>query len=161
MKIITLLMVIFSSLAMAGELPLKGKATYSWFVFDVYDAKLWSAAKGKLYESPLKLELAYKRELKGKDITEQTVKELLHAGHSESTVSKWIKPIQNLFPDVKEGDRILASYGPQKGVTLYFNGKKVLGTIKDRKFSHAFLDIWLGEKASDPDFRNKLLGGKL
>lgn len=161
MKLLATFIILYCSLAVASELPLKGKATYTWFLFDVYDAKLWSAAKENLYKSPLKLELIYKRKLKGKDITEQTKKELLHAGHSERKVSEWLKPVLNLFPDVKDGDRILASYDPRKGITLYFNDKKVLGKIKDSRFSHAFLDIWLGEKASDPAFRDKLLGGKL
>lgn len=142
----------------ASNLPLKGKATYSWLFFDIYDAQLWSKAQGDLYDDPLILELIYKKNFKGSDILKQTKKELSHAGHSDSEIKEWATILENIFPDVSSGDTIKASYVPGQGLTFFFNTDSKIGYIQNLKLEKAFLDIWLGDKTSDPQFRKKLLG---
>lgn len=163
MKRITLILMTLCISICAKEtqkLPLRGQASYSWLFFDVYDAKLWTRSKKDFFSRNLEFELAYKRSLKGSDIFKQTQKEILHAGHQEGKVKKWMSTIPNLFPDVKDGDKILASFDPQRGITFYLNHERKIGEITDLDFARAFLNIWLGEEASDQKFRNKLLGLK-
>ncbi|MBC7538457.1 MAG: chalcone isomerase family protein [Bacteriovorax sp.] len=141
--------------------PLRGEGEYKWFFFNVYEVKLWAPSAENLYSNSLLLEIKYKKSFKGIDIVKQSEKELVHAGVDSSVVSKWKGKLLEIFPDVKAGDRILASFLPSEGITFYLNSTKELGRIVDLSFSKSFLDIWLGDKTSDPDLRDKLLGRKL
>ncbi|MCB0357081.1 MAG: chalcone isomerase family protein [Bdellovibrionales bacterium] len=142
-----------------NDLPFIGKSTYKWFVFEIYDAKLWANSRVKFYTDKLKLKLTYKRSFVGKEILQQTRKELESAGHDNTTINDLIKTLEKVFPDVKKGDSISANYDPNNGVALYLNDKEVVGEIKNIKHSQIFLDIWLGETASDSKFRSNLIGG--
>jgi hypothetical protein len=165
MKIINLLLVFSLSFsAFAAEIPqppLLGQAEFKWFFFSVYDVKLWAPDAKKLYSNVLLLEIKYKQKFKGIDIAKQSEKELLHAGIEMAVVDKWRSILLEIFPDINAGDRILASFHPTEGITFYLNSNKVLGHIADLSFSKNFLDIWLGEKTSEPELRDKLLGLKL
>ncbi len=141
--------------------PLLGQAEFKWFFFSVYEVKLWSPDAKNLYSNVLMLEIKYKKNFKGIDIAKQSEKELLHSGIEMSVVDKWRKTLLEIFPDINAGDKILASFHPSNGITFYLNSTKVLGHIADLNFSKNFLDIWLGEKTSEPDLRDKLLGLKL
>lgn len=141
-----------------ANLPLRGQGNYKWLFLNIYEAKLWGEKTTDVYSKPLLLELKYLRDFKGKDIANQSAKELTSAGHSKSDVELWKERLLEIFPDVKEGDTIQASYYPDKGVTFYLNKTKELGKINDLNFSQKFLDIWLGKNTTAPDLRNKLLG---
>lgn len=140
------------------NLPLRGQGDYKWFMLHVYEAKLWGEKVDDLYSKPLLLELKYSRNFKGKEIAEQSVKELISAGNSREDVEVWKKKLLEIFPDVKEGDTIRASYHPDNGVIFHLNQSRELGRLADLNFSKKFLDIWLGEKTSAPELRKKLLG---
>ena len=139
-----------------GEL--RGAGKYTWFFIDVYEAKLYGPKVSDLYSKPFSLELKYMREFKGEDIVKQSEKELKSAGLEESIINKWRAPMLKIFPNVKEGDKITASFYPDKGVVFTLNTKNELGRIADLDFSRHFMNIWLGPKTSDPDLRDKLLG---
>lgn len=142
------------------ELPLRGQGEYKIFLLSIYDAKLWAERAEDIYAKPLSLELKYKRTFKGKDIADRSIKEIISAGHSKSEVEEWRQRLTQIFPDVKDGDTILANFNPEKGIVFYLNTSKELGQLSDLSFSKKFLDIWLGEKTSAPDLRAKLLGEK-
>lgn len=166
MKVVILFLIFlvqnFSFASVKGKVPLIGEAQYNWFFLEVYKAKLWSNSTelNNIYKNPLALELEYLRDFKGKDIAKQSVKEIISAGVEEKYAKSWEEKLTEIFPDIKEGDKLLASYSPELGIVFYHNTKKKVGEIKDLKFSKIFLDIWLGDKASDSDFRKKLLGIK-
>lgn len=162
MKIIcTFIISVFSIVALGSDpanLPLRGQGEYKWLFLHIYEARLWSEGGEDLYSKPLLLELKYKRDFNGKDIAEQSVKELVSAGHPKKEMEEWRKKLVSIFPDVKEGDRILAKYEPKNGITFYLNTDKELGRLPDYDSSKKFLDIWLGEKTSAPELRKQLLG---
>lgn len=159
--VIFFITVFFSFSLMAAEasnLPLRGQGDYKWLFLHIYEAKLWGEKTNELYSKPLSLELKYKRSFKGKEIVNQSIKELVSAGHSQTEVEQWREKLLEIFPDVKEGDRIEANFDPSKGLVFLFNSTKELGRLTDLEFSKKFLDIWLGEKTSAPELREKLLG---
>ena len=166
MKTIFFLMfILIGNITYANEFtikyPLRGQGVYKWFFLKVYEAKLWAEPRENLYSAPFVLELKYKRNFKGKEIVDQSVKELLHAGVEASLIDKWRVRLLEIFPDVSENDSILASYNPDAGVIFYLNSTRELGKITDSNFSKQFLDIWLGDKTTAPELRNKLLGRTL
>lgn len=140
------------------KLPLRGQGDYKWLFLHVYEAKLWGEKGDDLYSKPLLLELKYSRSFKGKDIVEQSIKELIKAGSPDSEMGEWKKKLLEIFPDVKEGDIIQASFRPDNGLSFYLNSNKELGRLSDLNSSKTFLNIWLGEKTSAPELRQKLLG---
>lgn len=150
----------FSSVGVNGQLPLKliGKGNYTFFLLDVYEARLWAANKKNIYEGELLLELKYKMNFEGMDIVKQTKKEFDNADVPESKSKRWSSELESIFPNVSKGDRILARYAPSKGIKFYLNESNFIGEVRDLEFSRSFLDIWLGPKSSDPDLRDKLLG---
>lgn len=141
-----------------ANLPLRGQGDYKWFFLHVYEARLWGEKTNDLYSRPLLLELKYGRSFKGRDIAKQSAKELTSAGNKQTEVEILTKHLLEIFPDVKEGDTIQASYEPDRGIVFYLNKTKELGRLTDLNFSKKFLDIWLGENTSAPDLRKKLLG---
>ncbi|MBY0413115.1 MAG: chalcone isomerase family protein [Bdellovibrionales bacterium] len=144
-----------------SDLPLRGTYNYKYFFLDIYEAKLWSPKKDDtFYSAPLILELVYKREFPGPDIVKQTGKELKKAGVDPLVFEKWKPKLLEIFPDVKVGDSITTTYSPETGMVFSFNNTKKLGEINDLEFSKTFLNIWLGEKTSEPKMREMLLGRK-
>jgi hypothetical protein len=142
-------------------LPLRGQGEYKWLFMSVYEARLLAEKGNDIYSRPLLLELKYSRSFKGKDIVDQSIKELVSAGNDKSQLKEWREKLLGIFPDVKESDVIRASYNPEIGIVFHFNSEKELGRITDLTFSKKFLDIWLGEKTSAPDLRKKLLGSNI
>jgi hypothetical protein len=162
MKTVVFSLCLIFSLSLYAELtsnlPLRGQGDYKWFFLHIYEAKLWAKKSDDLYSKPLLLELKYKRSFKGSDIVDQSIKELVHSGTPKNELDQWKPKLLEIFPDVKDGDTIQAHYDPETGVTFLFNSTKDLGRLSDLSFSKKFLDIWLGEKTSAQELRNKLLG---
>lgn len=140
------------------NLPKRGSGKYTFLFMDIYTATLWAEKDKPIYSTPLRLELLYKRDFDGEDIASRSVKEMEQAGVSKGVLKEFKSEMFKVFPDVKKGDRIIADFDPKTGVTFYLNSKKRLGQFKDLEFSKHFLNIWLGEKTSDPKLRSKLLG---
>lgn len=143
-------------------LSLQGSAIYEWMWIDVYKAHLFVTENIKLdqdhYKQPLLLELEYFMSLDGKEIAKQSVKEIdSQVSLDESEKSRYQKDFENIFPDVKKGDRISAFFKPDEGLKFYLNSSSLIGEIKNSKDSKRFIDIWLGQKTSDPAFRKELL----
>lgn len=164
-KAILFMLVLFSSSSIwAAEhenLPLRGQANFKWYFLQVYEAKLWGEKIEDIYSKPLKLELKYSRSFKGKDIAEQSIKELANAKIPKEKLDQWKPILLEIFPDVNEGDVIQASYHPKEGVIFRLNSIKEIGRLTDLEFSKKFLDIWLGQNTSAPELRNKLLGNTI
>ncbi len=157
MKLILILFLGFSSVKASDVIPLRGEGTYSWFFLEVYEAKLWAPEGEDLYKHPLKFQLKYKMDFKGSDIVNRSETEMLQAGVDKKIVKNWKPQMLKIFPNIKKGDRILAEYNPKKGIVFFHNEVKNIGAISDIGFSKNFLNIWLGEKTTDPKLRKKLL----
>ena len=75
---------------------------------------------------------------------------------NEEKLNEWMSQMDDIFPDVDEGDTLTGVATESRHSAFYFNGRLV-GTIEDEDFTRHFFNIWLGEKTSEPEFRHALL----
>lgn len=151
-----------SVIAANPSLTKVGEGQLNWFLFKVYRAQLWADASVKPYDyktTDTWLRLEYLRDLNGKDIAQRSVEEMRGQGYSdESKLARWGKTLEDIFPDIKEGDSLGAYFSAKsKQIDFFFNGKP-RGQISEPEFAVAFMGIWLDKKTSEPEFRKTLLG---
>lgn len=149
---------------LASEWPspkLQGQGRLTFMTLRVYEARLWTGAQpigADWSASLLGLELIYARGLSGAKIAERSLTEMQRQGDIDSARSaRWLSAMKQVFPDVKEGDRITGLNVPGVGARFYFNGKLV-GDVRDADFARLFFGIWLSPKTSEPSLREALLG---
>ncbi|GGZ34408.1 hypothetical protein GCM10011273_21050 [Asticcacaulis endophyticus] len=133
-----------------------GAGRYSHLGFDIFDATLYAPQSRYNAAGPFALKLEYLRNIKGKTITDNSVKEIQKQGVSADKLNRWRDQMAAIFPDVAKGASI-TGIRDASGHALFYSGDKLIGTIKDAEFSRAFFNIWLGPKAPQT-FRDKLLG---
>ncbi len=148
----------------AAALPaaaLQGSGRLRFIGLSVYDARLWRGAApvgGDWMAAPLALELIYLRGLVGRQIAERSIKEMRRQRDlTDDEATRWQSAMVQLFPDVKEGDRITGFVVPGLGARFAVNGT-VKGDVRDLEFAKLFFGIWLSEKTSEPALRRALLG---
>ena len=79
------------------------------------------------------------------------------AGKIEAAKEKrWLAAMEQTFPDVKSGDRIIGVHVPSVGARFWHNGT-LRGEINDPEFSRWFFGIWLANHTSEPRMRTELL----
>ena len=149
---------------LAAEWPaskLQGQGRLTFMTLRVYEARLWTGANpvGADWSGSLMgMELIYARSLSGAKIAERSLAEMQRQGEIDSTRSaRWLSAMKQVFPDVKEGDRITGVNVPGVGARFFFNGKLV-GDVRDADFARLFFGIWLSPKTSEPALREALLG---
>ncbi len=132
-------------------------ARYNVFLFDVYDATLYTSSGKPEVAAPLALKLAYLRSFKGEDIADRSAEEMRdHQGIDEVTLADWHSQMRNIFPNVAKGDSITGVY-PDQAECVFYKNKALIGHVTDKKFCNAFFDIWFGKNTSAPKLREKLL----
>jgi hypothetical protein len=137
---------------------LVGEYRYRFAFFSVYDAKLY-APDGKFdFNKKFALKLEYLIGLKGKKIAKRSVMEMKKQGFGyKDKLNKWLKVMESIFPDVKDGDYIMG-IKDDNGYARFYSKGEIIGVVKDREFARQFFNIWLNEKTSEPKMRKKLLG---
>lgn len=137
-----------------------GQAMFTYYFWDVYEATLYAPNGNWSETKPFALALTYQRDFKGRDIAERSVKEMRKQGvEDEEKLKRWGDAMQALFPDVTDGDTLLG-IATENQVTHFYRGDTFLGEVEDKEFTKHFFAIWLGEKTSEPDLREKLLNQK-
>ncbi|WAC48142.1 chalcone isomerase family protein [Asticcacaulis sp. SL142] len=134
-----------------------GAGRFSHLGFDIFDATLYAPQSRYNASGPFALKLEYLRNIKGKSITDNSVKEIQKQGVSADKLNRWREQMAAIFPDVSKGASI-TGIRDASGHALFYSGGRLLGTIRDAEFSRAFFNIWLGPKAPQT-LRDKLLGG--
>jgi hypothetical protein len=135
-----------------------GHGRLSVMLWDVYDASLYAPQGQWDKEKPFALHLSYLRDIPGKKIADRSVEEIRNQGfRDEVRLADWHAQMVKIFPDVNENTSLTGVY-TEKKETVFFDGNKEIGRIKDPQFGQYFFDIWLGEKTTAPDLRQKLLG---
>ncbi len=135
-----------------------GEGRLSYFIWDVYDAALYTP-KGTIQQSPpMALSLSYLRSIKGKDIADRSIQEMRDLGfNNEIQLADWHAQMKNIFPDVEQGMTLTGVY-TNDGATVFYQDGTLVGRINDPEFTRAFFDIWLNENTNAPDLRRRLLG---
>ncbi|MFZ4540199.1 MAG: chalcone isomerase family protein [Rickettsiales bacterium] len=133
-----------------------GSATLRKFMLHVYDASFWSDTNS-WQKAPYALSITYAMDFSAKDLSERTLSEMQRVSDApEANLRSYAAKLSNLWPDVKEGDRITA-LARVDGSTLFFHNGRQLGAIADNIFTSAFFGIWLSPKTSEPTMRKQLL----
>ncbi|MEY3611019.1 MAG: hypothetical protein RJB14_741 [Pseudomonadota bacterium] len=130
--------------------------------FEVYDARLWTPVgfrHGAYTQFPFALELQYLRKLEGAAIASRSIDEMRRVGaFSDAQAQSWLAAMRELFPDVRQGERITGIHWPGVGAEFWVNGQRA-GVVKDPSFARLFFGIWLDERTSEPKMRAQLLQG--
>jgi hypothetical protein len=167
------LVLLFAQPATAADLPpgvaagwkLTGQGDMRWFGFRLYSARLWSAPQTswRLDSAPatdarFALELTYARDIKGDHLVDASIDELTRLGWRDNAkLALWRTQLSVVFPDVREGDRIVGLRDPAQGAVFYHQGQRT-GTIADPELAAAFFAIWLDPRTREPALRARLLG---
>lgn len=148
----------------AAALPgavLQGSGRLRFVGLAVYDARLWRGAApvgADWMAAPLALELLYLRKLVGRQIAERSLKEMRRQRDlTDDEAGRWLAAMTQIFPDVKDGDRITGFVVPGLGARFAINGT-LKGDVRDLEFAKLFFGIWLSDKTSEPALRRALLG---
>ncbi|MDX9669849.1 MULTISPECIES: chalcone isomerase family protein [unclassified Pseudomonas] len=137
-----------------------GTGDFSVFGFDVYNARMWSAARPLSTEQPFALELIYRRHVSRDDLVQASVDEIKRLGGasvSPAQLAAWQAQMQQSFVDVQAGTRITGVYLPGQGAR-FFVGQQLQHEIDDPQFARAFFNIWLDPRTRSPELREQLLG---
>ncbi|WP_180700151.1 chalcone isomerase family protein [Pseudomonas crudilactis] len=137
-----------------------GTGDYSVFGFDVYNARLWSAARPLVDGQPFALELIYRRSISRDDLVKASVDEIKRLADgrvSPAQLAGWQIQMQQSFVDVQAGTRITGVYLPGQGAR-FFVGQQLQHEIDDPLFARAFFAIWLDPRTRSPELREQLLG---
>lgn len=150
---------------LAAELPTarwRGTGVMRFLGLHIYDAHLWSAeaVAGDGAAQPLALALVYARQLVGEQIASRSLKEMSRIGRiSDAQSARWLGAMTQLFPDVKDGDRLTGVQRPGVATRFFLNGR-LRGEVADAEFTRLFFGIWLSPRTSEPRLREQLLGGR-
>ena len=88
--------------------------------------------------------------------TREMIKKNVSSDRFSSLLPK-IEKFNQLYRDIKPGDRYTAAYTPESGTRLWRNDK-LLGGVEGASFAAAFFAIWIGENPIDETFRDRMLG---
>jgi hypothetical protein len=150
-----------ASEALAGQRAI-GQTLFRWFGLEVYRATLYGGeafSAAEFSRQRLALELEYRRSFSGNDIAKRSIDEMrAQTPLAPASERDWLAAMNGLFPDVKQGDRLLGVHEPGVGASFYLNGR-VLGRVDDADFSARFFGIWLSPRTSQPKMRAALIAG--
>ncbi len=137
---------------------LVGKARLKYLVWNVFDAELYAPSGRWSADEPFALTLTYLWSISGEDIVEQSMVEIREQGFTNQTVlADWRRKMARLFQDVSKGTSITGDKD-KRGTTIFYRDGERIGVIEDKGFARHFFTIWLGEKAPNRKFREKLIG---
>lgn len=137
---------------------LVGKGMFSYYFWDVYTGELIAPNGTYNNEPPFALRLTYQRDLEGKKIAKRSIDEMKKQGDvSSDNAERWLALMEDIFPDVTEGD-VITGIATKGGKSVFYVNGEMSDEIQDATFTQRFFDIWLSEKTSEPKFRKKLLG---
>lgn len=139
-------------------LALTGRGDFDVFVWDIYTAALWAVRGEYSPEQPHVLAIRYERDFEGAAIARRSIREIRGLGlGNERQHEDWLERMQQLFPDVQEGDQLTGLHVPGERAVFYRN-ESLLGSVEDPAFAQAFFGIWLDQATSAPGLRERLLG---
>ena len=135
---------------------LVGRATYKFFLLDIYHATLISET-GHYPSDKFALILRYNRDFSKQSVVKETVEQLQkQKKYSENELIALKQLLNKAFRTIQKNDQFIAIKLLDKGI-FYFKNEKVLET-SDMDFLDLFFNIWLRENSQDPDFTKSLLG---
>lgn len=80
-----------------------------------------------------------------------------NAGSDGAAVRDRFEKLYAAMADVAEGDELVLTETPDRGVTATLNGKELV-TLPGRDFARVLWSIWLGAQPPNPELKQGLLG---
>ena len=145
-------------------LKLNGTGLRKKMVFKVYVAGLYLETTSSSPQAIIgsdqvrQMRLHILRNLKASQVTEA-----IEEGFEKNSKAQMgalrdrLKRFSGLFSDVAEGDAIVMTYVPGKGVTVSIKGADK-GTVEGKDFADALFNVWLGPDPVQEDLKKSLLG---
>ena len=140
-----------------------GQAEFSRFGVHIYDASLWrlygdTGDTGDTGASATALSITYARNISARRLLSSTHKEWQRLGFAQRyPIHAWLSALEEIWPDVRQGDNLTAVISAQ-GDCVFYSHQGRLGSMSDRDFGPAFLDIWLSPDGRYPKHTRALLG---
>ncbi len=104
------------------------------------------------------LDIVYARDISAAQLAATSIDEMRRMGmKDEARLARWDAAMRKVFPDVREGSRLIGLYLPERGA-LFHSGTRQLGIIEDPEFARRFFAIWLDPRTQTPGLRTALLG---
>ena len=138
-----------------------GKADFSYLFWDIYQSALFTQTgsvkepESWFKQTPLMLEIKYKRDIKAKDLVDSTIEQWQHLNVEKQKYSQYVDWLLETWPNLKEGDRLALLMHDSHSI-FFYNGEQ-LARQNDAQFAQLFLSIWLDKDTSEPKLRTKLL----
>jgi hypothetical protein len=132
-----------------------GEAKFTKLLWDIYDISLWTDADVWSRDKPYAITIHYMRPFTADQLVDKTIEEMKRLG-APFNPENYRKKLEELFPNVNEGDRITAFFKPSLKVTFFFNGSD-RGNVNNVNFAKYFSDIWLSPETEEPEVREELL----
>jgi hypothetical protein len=146
--------------ASAPSLDLLGQGRLTWWGFHVYDARLYAEDAAFGFDRHFVLEIEYARDFGADDIVDVSVDEMRRlTGADEARLMRWREAMTRIFPDVRDGDRLIGHHDPAGGARFY-NAVGPIGAVADPDFARAFFAIWLDPETKTRELRRALLGAE-
>ncbi|MGL6316336.1 chalcone isomerase family protein [Vibrio sp. WXL103] len=146
-----------------------GSAELTWLFFDVYRSELYTP-KGQYRLShdvsphPLALAITYQRDISSENLLKATQDQWQKLGFSEREIEQWSDELEDIYPDIATGDRLVYVSNGQQGHFEYRAAGSTdwlpIGHLSDERASDAFLSIWLSPQTEYPKLRRQLIGLK-
>ncbi|MGF1734525.1 chalcone isomerase family protein [Photobacterium satsumensis] len=137
--------------------PAVGNAQLTWGPWIIYDSELRSP--DGVYQGEgdeLALVIRYHRNIDSEDLIGATDDQWQHLGVEPSKRSRWINKLEQIWPDVKKGDRLIFVMNGNQGA--FFQDNRQIGVLQDFEMSQSFLHIWLSPNTAYPEIRHQLIG---
>ncbi len=103
------------------------------------------------------LKIEYYRAIDSEDLLSATIDQWQHLNYQPTKIKAWASQLDQIWPDVAAGDS-LTLVVTSAGISEFYFGERYIGTVDDKTFGNAFLNIWLSEKTAEPKLRKQLLG---
>lgn len=135
-----------------------GQGHLNFLAWRVYDAALYAPRGNYSAGKPFGLVLTYNHAFTGAEIAKTSIEEMKRLGLDDAAaIDRWQQQMRAIFPDVAKGDSLTGIALPH-GPTIFCQGGRRIGTIKDPAFGPRFFGIWLDERTKSPALRRNLLG---
>ncbi len=140
-----------------GDYYQLGTGKLSIFFIDIYNIKLFSKTKDYSKDKPFAIEINYLKDVKSTQIVDSSINEIKRISKpSRDELENYRSILASLFPNIYSGDQLIGIKTTNSDGVFFYN-KKRIGKINDEKLVDSFFDIWLSEKTSHPELREKLL----
>jgi Chalcone isomerase-like len=147
------------------KLVLNGMALRKKMIFKVYVAGLYipqketSGEKILQTDGPRRTVMHFVRTVSAKKINGGWKDGLEdNTPNASPELKKQFETLYTLMEEIKDGNRLIFTYLPEKGTTVEANGK-VKGTIEGKAFADALFACWIGPKPGPgKGFKKNLLG---